>query len=230
LPSRAEGSARLRVGGLTRWTSIDFPGRLAAVVFCQGCPWRCSYCHNPALLEATAPPALAWDGVLAFLRGRRGLLDGVVFSGGEPTLQAGLQGALHDVRALGFEAALHTGGMFPGRLEQVLPRLDWVGLDVKAPWHRLDALTGARGSAARVLASVQALVDSGVPYECRTTWSPALFPLEELHALGQELLRLGVTDWVIQGCRSAAGASTPLPCDALAPLGAGFRRFALREA
>src|SRR3954453_3039688 len=92
LSSAAEtaGAGRLRVGGLQRWTSIDFPGRLAAVVFCQGCPWRCSYCQNPELLDASAAPQFAWDEVLDFLRGRQGLLDGVVFSGGEPLLQAAL--------------------------------------------------------------------------------------------------------------------------------------------
>ena len=84
----------LRIGGITPLTTIDFPGRLAAVLYCQGCPWRCSYCHNPELLDATTPAEMDWPQVLAFLRKRQGLLDGVVFSGGEPTLQAGLPQAL----------------------------------------------------------------------------------------------------------------------------------------
>src|SRR5574344_952683 len=97
----AVGAAPLRVSGLTRMTSIDFPGQLAAVVFCQGCPWRCGYCHNPDLLDATAPAAMAWGEVLAVLHQRQGLLDAVVFSGGEPLLQPGLPAALQEVRALG---------------------------------------------------------------------------------------------------------------------------------
>ena len=92
----------LRIGGITPLTTIDFPGRLAAVLYCQGCPWRCSYCHNPELLDATTPAEMDWPQALAFLRKRQGLLDGVVFSGGEPTLQAGLPQALEQVRALGF--------------------------------------------------------------------------------------------------------------------------------
>ena len=76
----------LRIGGITPLTSIDFPGRLAAVLYGQGCPWRCGYCHNPELLDATTPAAVPWPEVLAFLKSRQGLLDGVVFSGGEPTL------------------------------------------------------------------------------------------------------------------------------------------------
>ena len=88
----------LRIGGITPLTTIDFPGRLAAVLYGQGCPWRCGYCHNPELLDATTPAAVPWPEVLAFLKSRQGLLDGVVFSGGEPTLQAALPAALAEVR------------------------------------------------------------------------------------------------------------------------------------
>ena len=197
----ATGPARLRVGGLQRWTSIDFPGRLAAVVFCQGCPWRCSYCQNPGLLDARAEPQLAWEEVLRFLHGRRGLLDGVVFSGGEPTLQAALPAAMREVRALGFEVALHTSGMYPDRLREVLPLVDWVGLDIKAPWERMDAVTASRGSASRVLDSLLQVLLSGVAHECRTTWSPELFPLHELHTLTEELAALGVRRWSLQQLR-----------------------------
>lgn len=190
----------LRVGGLTRLTTIDFPGRLAAVVFCQGCPWRCGYCHNPELLDATQPGAMAWDAVLAFLQTRRGLLDGVVFSGGEPLAQSALPDALRQVRALGFATALHTGGMYPQQLAAALPYLDWVGLDIKGPWARIDALTGAPGSSAKVRAALALLQASGCAYECRSTWHPGLYPLEELQALGAELHALGVRDWWLQPC------------------------------
>ncbi len=140
---------RLRIGGITPLTSIDFPGRLAAVLYCQGCPWRCGYCHNPELLDATTPAAVPWPEVLAFLKSRQGLLDGVVFSGGEPTLQAALPAALAQVRALGFQTALHTGGMYPERLQALLPLLDWVGLDIKGPLHAYDAITRTPGSGAK---------------------------------------------------------------------------------
>ena len=196
-PAPAEA---LRIGGLTPLTTIDFPGKLAAVVFCQGCPWRCGYCHNPGLLDATQPGTLGWGDVLALLRQRRGLLDGVVFSGGEPLAQTGLAGALAQVRALGFATALHTGGMYPERLAAALPLLDWVGLDVKAPWARLAAITGAPGSGERVRASLALLLASGVAHECRTTWHPGLFPQEDLQALGTELRHLGLRHWVLQPC------------------------------
>ncbi|CAM5342896.1 7-carboxy-7-deazaguanine synthase [Thauera mechernichensis] len=191
----------LRVGGLTPLTTIDFPGRLAAVVFCQGCPWRCGYCHNPQLIPPDSPSPVPWDEVLAFLHRRRGLLDGVVFSGGEPTLQTGLSGALRAVRAMGFETALHTAGMYPARLAAVLPLLDWVGLDIKAPAERYDAITATPGSGERMAQSLDLLLASGVDHECRTTWHESLFPRGELDRLGSDLVRRGVRRWQVQECR-----------------------------
>ncbi len=221
---------RLRIGGLTPLTSIDFPGRLAAVLFCQGCPWRCGYCHNPELLDATAPAALSWAQVYVFLNRRRGLLDGVVFSGGEPTLQAALPAALAQVRALGFEAALHTGGMYPQRLAALLPLLDWVGLDIKGPLHRHDAITGAPGSGLRTRESLGHLLASGVAYECRTTWHPGLFDADELLALADELATLGVTHWALQECRTPGGAPFTLAPARRQALAACFAHFTLRRA
>ncbi|MBS0508032.1 MAG: anaerobic ribonucleoside-triphosphate reductase activating protein [Proteobacteria bacterium] len=195
----------LRVGGLTRLTTIDFPGRLAAVVFCQGCPWRCGYCHNPALLDASQPGAMAWDEVLAFLQTRRGLLDGVVFSGGEPLAQSALPQALAEVRSLGFATALHTGGMYPDRLAAVLPQLDWVGLDIKGPLANYDAITRTPGSGARAWQSLKLLLASGVDHECRTTWHGGLFDTAALIALADELARLGVRRWALQECSTPGG-------------------------
>lgn len=229
-PGPGRSAVRLRIGGLTPLTSIDFPGRLAAVLFCQGCPWRCAYCHNPDLLEADVPGAVPWTQVRAFLERRRGLLDGVVFSGGEPTLQAALADALAEVRALGFETALHTGGMYPERFAALLPQLDWVGLDVKGPWRRIDAITRSRRGAERVQASLNQLLASGVAYECRTTWHPGLFPVDELHALAGDLAALGVRYWALQECRTPAGAPHALaPQDAQA-FSAQFERFTVRRA
>ncbi|RYF75627.1 MAG: anaerobic ribonucleoside-triphosphate reductase activating protein, partial [Comamonadaceae bacterium] len=158
----ATAADALRVGGFTPLTTIDFPGRLAAVVFCQGCPWRCGYCQNTGLLDANAPAALPWADVRERLGQRRGLLDGVVFSGGEPTLQAALPDALAQVRALGFATGLHTAGMYPQRLQALLPLLDWVGLDIKAPEAGYDALTRTPGSGLRAWESLRVLRAGGV--------------------------------------------------------------------
>lgn len=191
----------LQVGGFIPLTGIDFPDRLAAVVFCQGCPWRCSYCHNPHLIPRSAQGDCDWPTLLDFLKRRRGLLDAVVFSGGEPTLQAALPVAVRQVRALGFQVGLHTSGCYPQRLQSLLPLLDWVGLDIKAPAQHYEQITGVSGSAAKVARSLQLLLDSGVAHECRTTWHPGLFSREALQALGQSLKRQGVMQWRVQACQ-----------------------------
>lgn len=220
----------LRLGGITPMTSIDFPGRLAAVFYCQGCPWRCSYCHNPQLLDASAPPSLTWDNALAFLRSRVGLLDGVVFSGGEPLLQSALPEAVAQVRSLGFQTALHTGGMYPERLAALLPAFDWVGLDIKALPARYDAITTAPGSGPRAYASLRCLAESNTDYECRTTWHAGLFSVDELLELAATLRELGVRHWALQECRAPDAPAWTLDKEQTAQLGAGFASFTVRRA
>jgi len=192
----------LRVGGLTPLSTSDWPGMLAAVVFCQGCPWRCGYCHNPGLIPARCESEIPWDDVLAFLHRRQGLLDGVVFSGGEPTVQADLLEAMREVRALGFKIGLHTGGAYPQHLAALLPLVDWVGFDVKAPFADYPRVTGAAGSGQHALISLQQVLASGVDHELRTTVHPALLTDAELVRLARDLAVRGVKHYVIQGFRS----------------------------
>lgn len=190
------------MGGITPFTTIDYPGELAAVVFCQGCPWRCRYCQNGHLLARGSRSDLAWQDVVHLLRRRRGLLDAVVFSGGEPTLQRGLPDAVGDVRALGFKVGLHTGGCYPERLDQLLSSLDWVGLDIKALPEDYAALAGVRGSGERALQSLGCLVDSGVAHEVRITVHDALLPVDKLRRLIALLTAHGAATVMLQRCRT----------------------------
>ena len=192
----------LRIGGLTPLSTTDWPGMLAAVVFCQGCPWRCGYCHNPGLIPPQGEHEVRWESVLELLQRRRDLLDGVVFSGGEPTLQSGLDDAIREVRALGFKIGLHTGGIYPQRLEAILPLVDWVGMDVKAPFPDYARITGAPGSGARAQDSLKLILASGVAHEIRTTVHPALLADEDVLAIAGDLAARGVKHYVIQAFRS----------------------------
>ena len=191
----------LHIGGLTPLTTTDYPGCLAAVVFCQGCPWHCGYCHNPHLLPRTSLAQLDWRAVRSFLERRQGLLDAVVFSGGEPSLQAALMDAARQVRGLGFKAGLHTAGMYPSRLKRMLPLFDWVGMDIKAPFEDYEKITGARDSGEKALASAQLVLESGIDYEFRTTVSPSLFGDEDLLRLAHVLAERGVQHYSLQECR-----------------------------
>ncbi|MBA4176494.1 MAG: anaerobic ribonucleoside-triphosphate reductase activating protein [Leptothrix sp. (in: Bacteria)] len=203
------------LGGFTPLSTTDWPGKLAAVVFLQGCPWRCGYCHNAGLQPRCASSeAPRWPDVLATLQRRVGLLDGVVFSGGEPTLQRGLGGAVAEVRARGLRTGLHTAGIYPERLSALLPALDWVGFDLKtdlADAATYDALTGARHSAAAVRRSLEALLACGVEFEVRTTYHPRLISDDALLGMAQMLQDLGIRHWVLQRWQANADpAQQPL--------------------
>ena len=203
-------ASSLAVGGLVPFTTIDFPGRLAAVVFCQGCPLRCTYCHNPHLLPAGAG-SLSWTEILAWLKTRSNLLNGVVLSGGEPLLQHGLAAALAEVRRLGFATGLHTAGIYPKRLAAVLPLLDWVGFDVKAPFNEYASVAGF-DAGARVRTALETLLASGVAHEIRSTVPPG-FDEAALMRLREDLTRIGVSNLTLQECRvpgkSVASYCTP---------------------
>ncbi|MGB5776689.1 MAG: anaerobic ribonucleoside-triphosphate reductase activating protein [Sedimenticolaceae bacterium] len=192
----------LQVGGITPLTTIDFPGELAAVVFCQGCPWKCRYCQNTHLLPRSLHGAIPWQDVLDLLERRSGLLDAVVFSGGEPTLQRGLPVAAAEARSMGFKIGLHTAGCYPERLDELLPAVDWVGLDIKALPEDYPALTGVTGSGERALDSLDFLVESGVEHEVRVTVHDALLPNDRLRQLLNLLADHGARNVMLQRCRT----------------------------
>ncbi len=200
----------LRVGGFTSFSASDFPGHLAAVVFCQGCPWRCVYCHNPHLQPSARSGEVAWADVVSVLERRRGRLDAVVFSGGEPTLQADLLAAIEQVRELGFRVGLHTAGIYPERLEAVLSRVDWVGLDLKAPLQSYERITRVPGSGGPVLESLELLARRGIDHEIRCTWHPSLLSAADLVAMLEAIKALTDAKLVLQPYRPI-GCFEPLP-------------------
>lgn len=213
------GAGELRIAGITPFSTVDWPGRITATVFLQGCPWDCFYCHNPALIDPRAPSAHRWDEVLELLTERVGLLDGLVFSGGEPTMQRGLPAAMREVRALGFRVGLHTAGPYPGLLAGVLPHVDWVGLDIKA--HRDDyaGVTGRDRSGDRAWRSLEialaeraarAGTDRPLDLEVRTTVHPSAIDDAGLYDLGCRLADAGVDCWAVQRFRDV-GTRQPLP-------------------
>lgn len=189
----------LQVAGFTPLTTIDYPGELAAVIFLQGCPWRCGYCQNSELLPRKAGE-LDWTELLGWLKRRKGLLDAVVFSGGEPTLHRGLNDAIQQVKSLGYKVGLHTAGIYPERLKALLPLLDWVGLDIKSACRDYENITGVKGSGDRAWKSARYLINSGVEHEFRTTVHPDMLNQYQLFFLREELVRLGAQNVVMQEC------------------------------
>jgi len=198
--ARAAASLEPVVGGITPLTTIDYPGELAAVLYLQGCPWRCRYCHNGELLPRRGRHVIPWSDVLGWLSRRRGLIDAVVFSGGEATLQRTLPKAIGEVRAMDFKVGLHTAGCYPRRLAAVLPLLDWVGMDIKAPFARYAEITGVPGSGESACASARLLINSGVLHQFRTTRHPMLLSDADIEQSGLEIAALGGTPPMLQSC------------------------------
>ncbi|GAB2882609.1 anaerobic ribonucleoside-triphosphate reductase activating protein [Microbulbifer echini] len=193
---------KLRIGGFTPFTAIDFPGELAAVVFCQGCPWRCRYCHNGDLLPARAPSNYGWDQILTFLADRQGLLDAIVFSGGEPTAQNALRFAIVQVRELGFKVGLHTAGIYPSRLSRLIHNLDWVGLDIKAMPENYPSITGVDGSGVAPWQCAEILAKSKTPLQVRLTRHTSLTTEGELKQIREKLQRIGIEHLEVQQCNN----------------------------
>lgn len=188
----------LAIAGMQPLSTVDWPGKLVATVYLQGCPWTCPYCHNFEIIDPKVPGVLPWEEVTALLRRRQGLLDGVVFSGGEATRQPELIDAAREVKELGFLVGLHTSGAYPGTFSRLLDEglLDWVGIDVKALPEDYAEVAGPAVSAQKNQVSLQKLLDSGVDYEVRfTLWQGGLDYAEKVAAWCKHH---GVENFVLQ--------------------------------
>ena len=193
-------SSRLLVGGIVSLTTVDYPDHLAAVVFLQGCPWRCVYCHNPHLQTISLEESLPWEDVLNLLDTRRGFIEGVVFSGGEPLFQESLLPAVIDVKKTGLKVGMHTAGAYPDRFAKVVSFLDWVGFDVKQSFKDYQLITNIPNSGEKALDSLKVLLESGVDYEVRMTMHESI-ETESVVDVLRELCQMGVRKVVLQKCR-----------------------------
>ncbi|MGI5955284.1 anaerobic ribonucleoside-triphosphate reductase activating protein [Dysosmobacter sp.] len=178
----------MRICGLQTLSMVDYPSKLAATVFTGGCNLRCPFCHNALLVtRLEESPTLQQEEVLAFLKRRRGLLDGVVLSGGEPLIQSGVPEFLQKVRSLGFSIKLDTNGCYPDALEALLDQglADYVAMDVKnAPEHYAQTVGIPDFDPAVITRSAAVLARSGVDYELRTTVVRELHTVADIAAIG----------------------------------------------
>ena len=177
--------------GLQKLSMVDYPGKLAATVFTGGCNLRCPFCHNALLVTRLAEtPVLPEEDVLSFLQRRRGLLDGVVLSGGEPLLQPDAIDFLRKVRGMGFAVKLDTNGCFPERLAAILEAglVDYAAMDIKNCREKYPQTVGVPGfDTAAVEESVRLLARSGVDHEFRTTFVRELHTADDVEAMGRWL-------------------------------------------
>lgn len=178
----------MKIQGLQKLTLLDYPGHMACTVFLAGCNLRCPFCHNSELLDAAAAPALMDDGeLLSFLEKRRGMLEGVCFTGGEPLLRPELPALMAKIRTLGYLVKLDTNGTVPARLRQVLETgcVDYVAMDIKNSPDRYGETAGlAEFDMAPVYDCIDLLRGGSVDYEFRTTVVEELHDADSFRAIG----------------------------------------------
>lgn len=186
--------------GLQRLSLLDYPEKLAATVFTGGCNLRCPFCHNAALVtKVSDTPSFSENEVLHFLESRIGKLDGVCITGGEPLLQSDIDDFIVKIRKLGFLVKLDTNGVFPEKLSRLLSKglLDYVAMDIKNSPEKYAATAGIPDfDPAPVFESARLIMDSGIPYEFRTTLVREFHTETDIEKIGVSVL--GAKNYFLQ--------------------------------
>lgn len=162
----------MKLHGLQKMTLLDFPGHVACTVFLGGCDFRCPFCHNYELIDGTADPIMDDSELFSFLESRKGLIDGVAITGGEPCLHKDLPELIRKIKAIGYPVKLDTNGYHPDMLKSILDEglVEYVAMDIKNSEEKYDITCGVDGlDMNKIKESIKILMASGIEYEFRTT-------------------------------------------------------------
>jgi pyruvate formate lyase activating enzyme len=189
----------MKIGGLQPVTILDYPGKMAAIVFTAGCNMRCPFCYNFQLVLPEYLARSRWydeDKVIDFLFRRKKYLDGLVLSGGEPTLQPDLPQFLAKMKKIGYDIKLDTNGYIPEMLSRLIKDklVDYIALDIKGPLGSYEKFTGV--SAEPIKKSIELVISSGLPYEFRSTLVKGLHDLKSVEAMAKAIK--GVEKYYLQ--------------------------------
>ena len=175
------------IHGLQKMTLLDYPGYVACTVFLNGCDFRCPYCHNFELVDGTAQALMNDDEFFAFLGKRKGLLDGVCISGGEPLLHKDIEDFIRKIREMGYRVKLDTNGYHPDMLKKLIDDglLDYIAMDIKNSFPKYAVTTGAPNIDTSIIKkSISIIMNSGVDYEFRTTVAGGLHQADDFEQIG----------------------------------------------
>lgn len=178
----------MNLGGWQKVSLVDYPGKICTILFAQGCNFRCPYCHNPELvLPSLFKTALRTGPIFAYLEKRKGIIDGVTVTGGEPTIQADLTAFIDRIKELGYLVKLDTNGSRPRVLKELIGRgvLDYIAMDIKGPLERYDDITRTPVVLEDIRESVQVIMGSGIPCEFRTTVVESLLAEKDFEQIGR---------------------------------------------
>lgn len=202
----------MRIGGFQKFSLIDYPGKICAIIFTQGCNFRCPYCHNPELvLPEKFTELIPEEQVFSFLESRRGKLEAVEFTGGEPTLQPDLIDVIQKIKKMGFLVKLDSNGSNPDILQKIadLDIVDYFAMDIKAPLEKYQEITRSDIGSEKIAQSVKIIMNSGKAYEFRTTVVKPLLVKEDFDKIGK--LIQGAEFYVFQKFENKKVLSPSLP-------------------
>ena len=208
----------MNIGGLQKVSLIDYPGKISAIIFTQGCNFRCPYCHNPQLVDPKLyKPCLFSKDIMDFLAHRRGKLDAVTITGGEPTLQEDLIPLIQKIRKMGFAVKLDSNGSRPDVLAHLLKDklLDFIALDIKAPLDKYSQVVKVQMDTGAIAQSVRLVIQSKIPQEFRTTVVKSMLTQKDILAIAKEIA--GAKRYVLQRFQPAQTLDPEFARDQLFP-------------
>lgn len=176
------------IGGFQKFSLIDYPGKVSAIIFTQGCNFRCPYCHNPELVDPKLfQKPLNKKTIFLFLESRKGKLDGIVITGGEPTLQQDLPEFIRKIKGAGFLVKLDSNGTNPEMLRFLIKKklIDYMAMDIKAPLEKYEKVVAMRMNTNLIKESIETIMNSGLKYEFRTTFAKGILPEVDIMAIGE---------------------------------------------
>ena len=182
----------MRIGGLQKSTLIDYSGKVAATIFTLGCNFRCPFCQNPELVDPEKikkQPQIKEGAFFDFLKSRKGLLDGICITGGEPLIQPDIFDFIKKIKKQGFLVKLDTNGSQPAKLKKLFQKnlLDFVAMDIKSSQENYSKAVGAKVNLKDIQKSIDLIRQSGMDYEFRTTAAPGIIDKKEIEKIGQWL-------------------------------------------
>ncbi len=175
------------IGGFQKFSLVDYPGKICAIVFTQGCNFRCPYCHNPELVDFKHRKTNFNEEVFSFLEKRKGRLDAVEITGGEPTLQQDIIEFLRRIKNMGYLVKIDSNGSYPTVIEKLinLRIVDYLALDIKAPLEKYQEITHSNVNPSEIKKSIELIMESGLNYEFRTTIVKSQLSKEDIVKIGK---------------------------------------------
>lgn len=175
------------IGGIKKTSLLDYPDKISAIVFTQGCNFNCGYCHNPRLLSSKLNEDICQPDVfLEFLKKRQGKLDGVVITGGESTLQPDIEAFITEIKSMNFLVKLDTNGYRPEVIEKLLSKnlIDYIAMDIKGPLDKYSLITRREIDTNKIKQSIDIIMNANIDYEFRTTVLPIQIQIEDFEKIG----------------------------------------------